>query len=254
MNSFFTITSKEYVQGTICLIKSLKRVTKKKITVIEIELSSSERQQIEKLNVEVKKLPPLNKKYYKDKREDLIKQIDPKVDYQKWCNNCLAKLNLWNLTEFKNIVYLDSDMIVLKNIDELFNKSIKFGACPSHKRTITPKGDIIDSFHDNEYFNSGMLVLQTSKAVFERLMKAKDEVVTEIDNADQELLNYCFKNFVRLKPIYNWSKKIWDIDKKQWNENLKEIKVLHFCSITEKPWKKRSNCPLNKLWWEIYES
>lgn len=39
--------------------------------------------------------------------------------YTHWCYT-FDKLLLWGMTMYEKIVFLDSDMIVLKNIDELF--------------------------------------------------------------------------------------------------------------------------------------
>ena len=35
---------------------------------------------------------------------------------------CLTKLRAFGLTQFKKIVFLDADIMVLKNLDQLFEK------------------------------------------------------------------------------------------------------------------------------------
>jgi len=40
-----------------------------------------------------------------------------------------TKLSIWTLTEYSKIVYVDSDMIALQNVDELFERP-SLSACP----------------------------------------------------------------------------------------------------------------------------
>ena len=47
-----------------------------------------------------------------------------------WTNAELTKLNIWNLTQFKKVVYLDADVLVLENVDELFSIDCTFAAAP----------------------------------------------------------------------------------------------------------------------------
>lgn len=50
-----------------------------------------------------------------------IKNKNCKFGYSQW-NNILQKLGIFQLEQFNKIVYIDSDMMILRNIDELFTK------------------------------------------------------------------------------------------------------------------------------------
>ena len=57
----------------------------------------------------------------------------------------MTKLEIWRLTEYRRVVYLDADTIVTQNIDELFR-------C----------GAFCAVFRAFDLFNAGVLVLKPS--------------------------------------------------------------------------------------------
>ena len=62
-----------------------------------------------------------------------------------------SKLLMWNMVHYHKIVYLDSDLLVLSSIDDLFDRP-QLSAVPD---TLPP-----------DKFNSGLMVLQPSRATF----------------------------------------------------------------------------------------
>jgi glycogenin glucosyltransferase len=90
-----------------------------------------------------------------------------------------TKLNLWTLTQYERILYLDADTLVLSNLDHVFSlpQSIDFAASPEL------------GFPD--CFNSGVMLLRPSTATFAELKKLADEVES-FDGGDQGLLNIYF--------------------------------------------------------------
>lgn len=85
------------------------------------------------------------------------------LDYNsKYCNknqevlqNYFQKLIIFGLEKFEKLVYLDADMIVLKNIDELFDKPHMAGAI-----------DHIDEESNRYYINGGLIVIEPSKKLY----------------------------------------------------------------------------------------
>ncbi|CAE7648244.1 GYG2, partial [Symbiodinium microadriaticum] len=49
---------------------------------------------------------------------------------QSWSNSQFLKLNIWNLTCFEKVVYLDADTMIVEPIDELFDRDCNFAAAP----------------------------------------------------------------------------------------------------------------------------
>jgi glycogenin glucosyltransferase len=94
------------------------------------------------------------------------------------------------------------------------------------------------------------MVLTPSSKVYQELLEAKDLVETPKDPSDQGLLNHYFANrWHRLKPIYNFTRRVYDVAPHKWREMKNDVCILHF--TLEKPWKKRNNTEINKIWWEI---
>jgi alpha-N-acetylglucosamine transferase len=72
-----------------------------------------------------------------------------------------TKLNLWNLTQYDKIVYINADAIAVRNVDELFDRpGVPLSAAP-------------DVFPPDR-FNAGVLVVTPDAAVFKFLMARRD--------------------------------------------------------------------------------
>ena len=81
---------------------------------------------------------------------------NPNLLLRPWITKTFTKLNIWTLTSYTKIVYLDTDVLVLKNIDDLFQRD-ELSAGPE------------DLWPD--VFNSGVLVIEPSMSTFTRLIK-----------------------------------------------------------------------------------
>jgi len=155
-----------------------------------------------------------------------------------------SKLNMWNLVEFEKIVYLDADMIVLHNIDELFEKK---------NMSSTNSGGWLPDKKDWKEMNSGMIVLEPSATLFEHMKSQVGLIEKEQGKGDQAFLHQYYhdwseKKELHLSHIYN----IFDIhlkgykkhfgyyldtniqtDNKKYDE--KRVKIVHFIG-QKKPW------------------
>ena len=147
------------------------------------------------------------------------------------------------LSEEKQVVYLDADIICLKNADELFDVDLKediIGAVLDIDR-VAKKKEKIFNLEENSYFNSGMLIINIkqwnrynvlSKVI--KILKCNFEYM----HPDQDALNLVLKDKVKyLRKIFNCI----DI----YNVNKKDIVMLHFANHP-KPWNKY--WPLNIIY------
>lgn len=66
-----------------------------------------------------------------------------------------TKINCWLLTKYSKCVFLDSDFLILKSIDDLFERE-EFSAAPDAGWP--------------DCFNSGLFVFRPSKQTFQQLM------------------------------------------------------------------------------------
>ena len=97
-----------------------------------------------------------------------------------------TKLLIWTLKEYKKIFYIDSDAIVLRNVDHVFR-------C----------GNFCAVYRHSDHFNAGVLVVKPSLAVFND-MKSQLGILHSHDGGDQGFLNTYFE---RLKFATIFSEK-----------------------------------------------
>ncbi|KZL71343.1 glycosyltransferase family 8 protein [Colletotrichum tofieldiae] len=99
----------------------------------------------------------------------------------------MTKIQLWSLTQFCRVLYLDSDTLVMSNLDHLFDlpEAIYFAAAPEI------------GFPD--CFNSGVMLLRPETATYAELTRFASQV-DSFDGGDQGLLNVFFGDGTRNHP------------------------------------------------------
>lgn len=242
--AFYTLATDDFVPGVYCLAKSLKRVTKIPLYCLGLNLNKQSKKHLESVGCQVIDTSYLGSKTSK---------YQPYRENPNFANNAYNKLHLWN-QDFDKIIYLDADIVVLKNIDHIFELDMDFGACPTFQMIFNKEMKKYTSMSYNYgYFNSGVMVLKPSSNVYNGLLCDKDIVSTPHDPSDQGFLNHFFKDkWWRLNPIYNYTRRVFDVVPSNWQKLKNDICVLHF--TLEKPWKKKEDTEINKIWWEINEN
>lgn len=162
--------------------------------------------------------------------------------------NTFDKILLFGLSEFSKLVYLDSDMMVLKNLDELFKKP--------HLSAVAA-GYLENS--DWTRLNSGLMVIQPEDHLSEKIMGSFDQAMEEVNVlgnskiGDQDVINAYYSEWPLQKNLHldeSYNLFFSDIDayiKKHGyqmpvigDNNSKDIRVVHFIG-NRKPWMKWSN-------------
>ena len=163
---------------------------------------------------------------------------------------------------YDRMIYLDSDLLVVGNIAELFNFDLKgnwlgavrdlgypdFYATRSGRQKWCSEHGLGNVY---SYFNSGVL-LYDMKAMREYapLEKLVEAGINSPDFPDQDGLNIICQGHVRLLP------EIWNVTigfaMKHQPQLLEDAAILHFAT-GEKPWINR-NVPFAELWWLYQES
>lgn len=153
-----------------------------------------------------------------------------KVDY--W-NETLFKLNIFDLTQFSKICYLDSDMIVLHNLDHLFSYP-SLAAVPAGK----------ELHNDWDDLNSGIMIIEPNHNTFQNLLEIIDCVAEQKANVgfgDQDVIKSYFSDWRNRKechiPLnYNVMLGYAGIQYKHGIiKNHNDVMVYHFTG-KEKPW------------------
>lgn len=229
------LSSQEYLKGVLVLAKSLQKVKSKFPLVIlmpsdfirdhERILSILSENRLDWLELPGNfTIPEKNSRYMHSRR---------------WVNT-YDKLQVFGLTKFTKLVFLDSDMLVVKNIDDLFDKP---------HLTFAAASEQVSGHESWDMPNTGMMVIEPEPGLGEKIFKNWWEVQSDkTDFSDQDLVHYYyrhkFKNSAtwRVPATYNAFVFLLDkiIDEKGYNLQVgspdeKTISVLHF-AMKDRPW------------------
>jgi lipopolysaccharide biosynthesis glycosyltransferase len=164
----------------------------------------------------------------------------------------------------QRVVYLDSDLIVHGNLDELWN--IDLGDCPlaAVPDPMFQDFDRIGLTSHEGYFNSGVLVMNLDQwRKMDLGKKVRDFIQENVDSIsfpDQCGLNAILKgHWFRLSPKWNIQTGFMDKKPKAFSElyfstevleeSIKNPKVIHFTGAF-KPWNMGGDHPFKFLFWK----
>jgi len=158
---------------------------------------------------------------------------DPQL--KRW-NFTYSKLNIFGLTQFDKIVYLDSDMLILQNIDELFEKP--------HMSAVKIRGKLPE-FSTWNQLNSGLLVVEPSTKMFDDMLSKIGHIENVDSPSDEDFLNaYYFdwpsREELHLDSGYNMFQYYWyrynQVYGYDFSSTEKPMKVIHYIG-EDKPWR-----------------
>lgn len=156
-----------------------------------------------------------------------------------------TKIELWRQTQFKRIVYLDADTVVLRAPNELLTHPAEFAAVPD--------------IGWPDCFNSGLLVLNPNLGDYYSLLALAQRGIS-FDGADQGLLNMHFQDWTRLSFTYNCTPSGNYQYVPAYRHFQSSINVVHFIG-REKPWTLGRDNKYNSgvygellgRWWSTYD-
>ncbi|XP_057737448.1 UDP-glucuronate:xylan alpha-glucuronosyltransferase 1-like [Arachis stenosperma] len=136
-----------------------------------------------------------------------IKRIrNPKAEKDAYNEWNYSKFRLWQLTDYDKIIFIDADLLILRNIDFLFGMP-----------EITATGN------NATLFNSGVMLVEPSNCTFQLLMDHINEIES-YNGGDQGYLNEIFTWWHRIPRHMNFLKHFWIGDE----EEKKKMKTLLF--------------------------
>ena len=191
-----------------------------------------------------------------------IKSIfDKNPEFKKFTVGTLFRLLIPKIfpEEMEKIIYLDSDIIVNLDIDELWRVELgdkPVAAAPECEIEVVQHIELYlirENFVDSrDYFNSGVMIFNINK------LRSEHSVLNEginfvVNNPqcglfDQDILNYSFsKNYIKLPEYFN----VFIKDERTRNPSLKIRKAIyHYIEDTLK-FDMRDN--FNRLWFSYFE-
>ncbi|CAL1362895.1 unnamed protein product [Linum trigynum] len=186
-----------------------------------------------------------------------IKRIrNPKAEPEAYNEWNYSKFRLWQLTDYDKIIFIDADMLILRNIDFLFEMP-----------EITATGN------NGTLFNSGVMVIEPSNCTFQLLMDHINEIVS-YNGGDQGYLNEIFTWWHRIPKHMNFLKHFWEGDEQEIKQKKVRLfgadppilYVLHY--LGTKPWLcfRDYDCNWNvdilqefasdvahRTWWKVHD-
>lgn len=251
-NAFVTlVTNSDYVKGATALVHSLQR-TRTTADIVILHTGAVSEEALSNLKalgcraIEVDHLPLSDAFNERHARKNLHGAAPftkgRKPDFHTPLDN-FCKLRLWQLTEYRTVVFLDADVIVLKNIDKLFDYP-EFSAAPN----------VYESLADFHRLNSGVFVAKPSTETFSHMLAALDQPDAFWRRTDQTFLESFFPDWHGLPVTMNMLQYVWFTMPALWD--WKSVAILHY--QYEKPWeidhpKAERLRPLIELWQAFHD-
>ncbi|KAL8036448.1 hypothetical protein ABFX02_12G159800 [Erythranthe guttata] len=228
-------SSEAYVCGAISLAQSIiqSNSTKDLVLLADSHISPKSIEGLRLAGWKIKKIQRIRSPHSK------------KNSYNEWN---YSKLRIWQLREYSKVMFIDSDLVVIKNLDEFF---------------IYPQISAVRN--DGSLFNSGLMLVEPSECTFKALMK-KRLVVESYNGGDQGFLNQVFPWWHRLPSKINhlkFSRQVHDHARKI----PKDVRAVHYLGL--KPWmcyrdydcnwdkpetRQFASDAANERWWRIYDA
>ncbi|KAL8655007.1 MAG: hypothetical protein Q9210_001169 [Variospora velana] len=276
------ITNTQYLSGLLTLDYSLKKHgSKYPLIALYTDTFPQEGHQA----LDIRRIPKKHVDY-------ILPSVDKDFNNDPRFYDCWSKLVPFSLTKYERIVQLDSDMLALKNMDELMDINLDppsmkgrgnrvfaaSHACvcnplkkPHYPHDWIPENCAFTTQHSDPELaqkqgapataglgmpNGGLQVVNPSSEVFDLMTKqmASGEATQNYDFADQSLLSDLFQGrWVALPYIYNALKTL------AW-ENVhdaiwrdEEVKNIHYI-LSPKPWDENPGEEryATHKWWWIY--
>ncbi|XP_058077687.1 UDP-glucuronate:xylan alpha-glucuronosyltransferase 2-like [Magnolia sinica] len=228
-------SSERYVCGAIALAQSIIQTNSTKDLVLLADRSITKKSRW-----------ALKAAGWKIKMIERIRSPQAKKNaYNEWN---YSKLRIWQLTEYDKIMFIDSDLIVLENLDRFFTMP-----------------QLSAAGNNGVLFNSGIMLIEPSNCIFEMLMNKRDQLVS-YNGGDQGYLNQVFIWWHRLPGRLNRLK----VFKRTHNRNGRDLPnayAIHYLGF--KPWLcyRDYDCNWDKkdhqifasdlahqIWWQVYDS
>ncbi|KAL5558866.1 hypothetical protein UlMin_035077 [Ulmus minor] len=235
-------SSESYVCGAITLAQSLRQTGTKRdlIMLVDNSISATKRDALSAAGWKIR----------------IIKRIrNPKAEKHSYNEYNYSKFRLWQLTDYDKIIFIDADIIVLRNLDLLF-----------HFPQMTATGN------DFSIFNSGIMVIEPSNCTFMIFMKSRNDIVS-YNGGDQGFLNEVFVWWHRLPRRVNFLKNFWSNSSKEFNVKNElfgadppKVYAIHY--LGWKPWLCYRDYDCNwdieenyvyasdvahRRWWQVYD-
>jgi len=210
----------EYVRGAQKLGVSVLSNTRRPVDLVVLELKSKP--------LSTKNWARLQSVGWKRCTVDRIAPTDEQLTYPRFRDQ-FSKLHLWGMIEYKMVVYLDADTLVVRAVDAIFETemgSAFMAAGRDYQASTWQPG-----------FNMGVFVVLPSRPEYTRLKRLQKFglIPFQTSMAEQGFLNVVYRNaWARLPFGYNANLAIYTQDRVYWDKNIDTVRIIHY--TMSKPW------------------
>jgi alpha-N-acetylglucosamine transferase len=207
----------KFVPGAVALAKSLKHhMTKYEVAcMVTEEVSDLGRQILEAAGIEL-----VNIDRIEPARTDGIKDRYKETSWMMF-----TKLNLWRLTDYAKLVFLDADCLAIRNVDEMMDMPA------------------VSAVKDIGYggISAGVLILEPNMEMFDDMMNDMNKDIYDNTYSDQSFLDWYLKD----RKIWNEVPIVYNVLQKR-VAFQDGVAIYHYNG--QKPWLMTSD---NNCHWQM---
>jgi hypothetical protein len=174
-NTYATLlSSNNYLEGVLCLKLSLDRVNTAYplLVLVTKDVDAVSRARLISAGCELL-----------DTRSEAVSDSALKsINVDRW-RKCFEKLEVFSLTQYAKITWLDADMLVVVNIDHLFSYPHLTGVSPY---------DGLPGYEDQTFPNAGFWVLEPATGLAEAILARWPAVLEREGTVNDQMLLYDF--------------------------------------------------------------
>ena len=150
------------------------------------------------------------------------------------------------LPHVNRVLYMDVDMMVMKNLDELYYTSFEGNYLVAVNDLAMIRQEnywgttLLGKYYKN-YFNNGLLLmnlyLMRKNQHLSKLLKFIGENYLYFNHDNQDTFNLFYRGAVKYFPMtFNWM----PYDYRFYVEKFEDLSIVHFCGEAAKPWRNHS--------------
>jgi alpha-N-acetylglucosamine transferase len=241
----------DFLPGLMALHQSLKNAGAKFDFVLMVtpEVSGDVRRYLDACGITTREIEPVESPY--------AGWVTPEL------GRMFTKMRAFALTEYRKVVYMDLDMLVCANLDDVFDR-------PGW--SAVNAGGMLPEHADWRQFNAGFMVIEPDAALFADLVRLKD-VLPSADGGDQGFLHNYFPDWSKLPHLHlDHSNNLYAGHLNRYHElfgyhlpvagkpaDARTVRVVHFWGPF-KPWdfgrvdyQPGLHNDAFRLWWENFE-
>lgn len=250
MNAYVTlVTNADYLTGAVGLARSLQMVNARWPLFVMIVRDLPGLEQVEKHGGKILPMEPLRLsaafRARHSRRSQHVQAPFTKGEKPLFHDplDNFTKLRVWQLEQFESVVFLDADVVTIRNVDRLFSYP-EFSAAPN----------VYAELADFHRLNSGVFVAKPNRATFDSMLVHLEQPQVFWRRTDQTFLQEYFPQWHGLPYTFNTLQYVWFNLPSLWC--WESVHIIHY--QYEKPWqaehpKRKLLAPLIETWRHIYE-